>query len=111
MIPRRLEEKLSLTFTGGVIIDNKIFEFEADRIVLIIFKDGSVVNYLPGATNCFHGEELEGWVVNWLIEFGYDCMQIYADCNNFVTSTDYDKLIGMEARFKLMENMNCVVAN
>lgn len=106
MVARRLEKKLPIDFTGGVIICCYAGTFA--RYVLCIFKEGWVEDYLPRLCSTYTDEELPDEVVDWLKQNDYDNLTIYGDVHHIVSCNDYEHLIGAEPGRKLISDMNCV---
>lgn len=106
MIARKLEQKLPLNFTGGLIIHN--YSCGSAPYVLIIFKNGKVVEYKLWLSSYYKDEELPQDVVDWLTEKGFDQMTIYTDSSRFVSRNDYDRILGCDAVGRLEEKMSCV---
>lgn len=106
MIARKLEQKLPLNFTGGLIIDG--YSWGSKRYILIIFKDGRVVEYKLWLSSYYKDEELPQDVVDWLTENGFDQMPIYTDSSKFVSRNDYDRILGYDAVGRLEAQMSCV---
>lgn len=103
MIARKLEKKLPLNFTGGLII----YDYAGDYI-LIIFEDGRVIEYKLWLSSYYKDQKLPPDVVEWLAENGFDQMQIYTDSSRFVSRNDYDRILGYDAVGRLEEQMSCV---
>lgn len=106
MIARKLEQKLPLNFTGGLIIDG--YSSELSHFILLIFKDGRVKEYLLKLSSYYEGKELPQNVVDWLTENGFDQMTIYTDSSRFVSRDDYDRILGYDAVGRLEAQMSCV---
>lgn len=103
MIARKLEQRLQLNFTGGLII----YDYSGDYI-LIIFKDGRVVEYKLWLSAYYEDEKLPQDVADWLTENGFNKMPIYTDTSRFVSRDDYDRILGCDAVGRLEAKMNCV---
>ncbi len=106
MIARKLEQRLPLNFTGGLIING--YSCDLAPYILLIFKDGRVVEYKLWLSSSYEDEELPQDVVDWLKENGFDQMPIYTDSSSFVSRNDYDRILGYDAVGRLEEQMSCV---
>lgn len=84
---------------------------EWEPYILIIFKDGRVVDYKLWISSYYKDEELPQDVVDWLKENGFDQMPIYTDSSKFVHSNDYDRILGCDAVGRLEDQMSCVNDN
>lgn len=106
MIARKLEQKLPLNFTGGLIVKGN--SSGSSPYILLIFKDGRVVEYKLWLSSYYKDEELPQDVTDWLTENGFDQMQIYTDSSSFVSRKDFDRILGYDAVGRLEEHMSCV---
>lgn len=106
MIARKLEQKLPLNFTGGLIIYN--YSRSLAPYILMIFKNGRVVEYKLWLTSYYEDTELPQDVVNWLNENGFNEMTIYTDSSRFVSRNDYERILGYDAVGRLEKQMRCV---
>ena len=103
MITRKLEQRLSLDFTGGLIIYDHSGDYN-----LIIFKYGRVVGYKLRLPSYYEDKELPKDVVDWLTENGFNPMPIYTDTSRFVSRDDCDRILGCDAVGILEAQMSCV---
>ena len=76
--------------------------------ILLIFKDGKVVEYKLWLSSYYKDEELPQDVIDWLTQNGFDQMPIYTDSSSFVSRDDYDWILGYDAVGRLEEQMSCV---
>jgi len=109
MIARKLKHKLPLKFTGGLIVDT--YSFSNSPYVLIIFKEGKVIEYLTNISYHYEGKELPIIIINWLKKNGFGEMPIYTDSSKIVSRDDYDRILGYDAVGRLEDQMSCVKTN
>lgn len=106
MFAQKLERKLPLNFTGGLIIDG--YSSGIPRYILLIFKEGRILDYTFRLTSYFDEQELPKKAKEWLINKGFDKMQIYSDSLGMVSRGDFERILGMNAVLMLEGHMGFV---